>query len=730
MTETVDLSMFVEPADAGASHMTLAVEGISCAGCIRKIETGLAKLPGVIDARLNFTQRRLAVDWRNDEIDAPRIIEALERIGYRAHPFAPERAEADDKAQSRWLLRCLAVAGFAAMNVMLLSVSIWAGNVSDMTQETRDLFHWLSALIALPAAAYAGQPFFQSALRAFRARQLNMDVPISLGVILALGLSVYETATHALHAYFDSAIMLLFFLLCGRFLDLAMRRKTRLLAGNLASLKAEFAHRLDASGELVQVPAAALHPGDRVLVRPGERIPADGTVLGGNSDIDESLITGETLHRIARAGAAIYAGSINISGALTMRVGAAGDNTLVEEIERLIEEAVQTKSRTVRLADRAARFYAPIVHTTAALTAIGWLMAGASLHDAIVIAIAVLIITCPCAIALAIPAVQVVAAGLLFRTGVILNGGDAIERLAEADTVVFDKTGTLTLPDAQIDQTPSVAPEVVERAARLGLSSRHPLATALARMAHQRLPYAGAVEEPGRGVRAFIDGEEARLGSAEFCGIVSDAQAAEIGPGDASFISFAHGATTATFAIRQILRPDAAAVVGALRKRGLRLMVLSGDRAAAVAPVAESLGIKDWIAGLTPTEKISIVELLKSQHRRVLMLGDGLNDAPALAAAHVSISPITAAHLAQAHTDAVFLGESLMPVLNAVAVSRRARALMKQNLALAAIYNVLAVPLAIAGLVTPLIAAVAMSGSSLLVTVNALRARFRPSIRL
>ncbi len=317
MAETLDLSMFVEPGDAGTSRMTLAVEGVSCAGCIRKIETGLAKLPGVVDARLNFTQRRLSVDWRDDEIDAARIIAAVERIGYHAHPFAPERVEADESAQARWLMKCLAVAGFAAMNVMLLSVSIWAGNVSDMTPETRDLFHWLSALIALPAAAYAGQPFFQSALKALRARHLNMDVPIALGVILALGLSVYETATHAAHAYFDSAIMLVFFLLIGRYLDLAMRRKTRQFAGNLASLKAEFAHRLEASGELVRVPAAALHPGDRLLVRPGERVPADGAIINGTSDIDESLVTGETLPRAVRAGMTLYAGSINTSGALT-----------------------------------------------------------------------------------------------------------------------------------------------------------------------------------------------------------------------------------------------------------------------------------------------------------------------------------------------------------------------------------------------------------------------------
>ncbi len=726
MAEALDLSMFVERREAGTAHMTLAVEGVACAGCIRKIEGGLGKLPGVIDAKLNFTQRRLAVDWRDDEIDAAGIIKALKGIGYRAHPFAPERVEGDESAQAKWLLKCLAVAGFAAMNVMLLSISVWAGNVSDMTQETRDLFHWLSALIALPAAAYAGQPFLQSALKALRARELNMDVPISLGVTLALGLSVFETAAHAAHAYFDSAIMLLFFLLCGRYLDLAMRRKTRMFAGNLASLKAEFAHRLDPNGELTQVPVAALHPGDRILVRPGERIPADGTLISGRSDVDESLVTGETLHRAVGAGVPVYAGSINISGALTLRVTAAGGGTLVDEVERLLERAIAAKSRTVRLADRAARLYAPVVHVTAALTAVGWLVAGATLHDAIVIAIAVLIITCPCAIALAIPSVQVIAAGRLFRSGVILNSGDAIERLAEADTVIFDKTGTLTLPDAAVDPTLEIDPDLLESAARLALSSRHPLAAALALKARERSPYPGAVEEPGEGVRATIDGEEARLGNAEFCGL-SQREPQPAGDGGASFIAFAHAGRTATIPIRQNLRPDAAAVVKALADRGLRLIILSGDRTAAVAPVAIRLGISNWRAGLTPANKIAVIDQLKAQGRRVLMVGDGLNDAPALAAAHVSLSPITAAHLTQAQADALFLGDRLEPVLHAVAVSQRARSLMKQNLTLAVAYNALAVPIAIAGLITPLIAAAAMSGSSILVTLNALRAWIKPA---
>ena len=724
MSEPLDLSIFVRR-DGGLSHLDLAVEGVGCAGCIRKIESGLKRIPGVVDARVNFTNRRLAVDWRNGTLDAADVISALERIGYRAHPFEPERAETDEARHARWLMKCLAVAGFAAMNIMLLSVSVWSGGAADMTAETRDFFHWLSALIALPAVGYAGQPFFRSALRAIRARQLNMDVPISLGALLALGMSVAETARHAEHAYFDSAVMLLFFLLCGRYLDHAMRRKTRAVAGNLAALKAEVAHRFEAAGEIVRVPLAALRPGDRVLVRPGERVPADGIVISGTSELDEGLITGETARKKIGPGGAIYAGSINYAGALTMRVSAAGAGTLIDEVERLLEKAVGARSRYLRLADRAAQLYAPMVHATAALTGLGWLLAGASLHDAIITAIAVLIITCPCALALAIPAVQVVASGALFRAGVILNAGDAIERLAEVDTVVFDKTGTLTLPEPRVANTADLDPDLLERAARLALSSRHPLAAAVAREARERAPYEGAVEEPGQGVRAMIDGAEARLGSRTFCGVVAASSSPSELESGTSVIVFTHGNRSAVLAVRQTLRADAALVMKSLAERGFDLRILSGDRPAAVAPVAARLGIVQWQGGLDPAQKIAAIEALKVAGHRVLMVGDGLNDAPSLAAAHVSLSPIGAAHIAQAHADAVFLGEHLAPVLDALRIGGRARRLMQQNLWLAVLYNAIAVPIAIAGYVTPLIAALAMSGSSILVTVNALRASRR-----
>jgi Cu2+-exporting ATPase len=719
MTTAIDLSLYAKPDDDGRLSMDLAVEGVTCGACIGRIEGAVKQLPGIAEARLNYTNRRLHVVWAGGAFEPGRIVETLEANGYHGHPFVPLRAEEEAAAEARRLTRCLGVAGFAAMNIMLLSVSVWSGNASDMTGETRDFFHWASALIALPAAAYAGRPFFQSAWRALKARTTNMDVPISIGVVLALAMSLVETAHHAREAYFDSAIMLLFFLLTGRALEHAMRRRTRAVAGNLAALKADAAHRF-AGGEVVTVPVAALRPGDKLLVKPGERVPADGTIASGRSEVDESLITGETARRRIAPGDTVYAGSLNYDGALTLTVTAAGGASLIDEIEKLLEKAASARSRAMRLADRASRIYAPVVHATAALTCIGWLLAGASWHDAIVTAIAVLIITCPCALALAIPAVQVVASGALFRSNVILNAGDAIERLAEADIVIFDKTGTLTLPEPRVVGADTIDPATLQMAARLALSSRHPLANAVAREAATRVPYEGAVEEPGRGVRAIVDGVEARAGSAEFCG------AAELVslPG-LSHIYFTYGERAAAIAVAQTLRPDAVETIARLRALGLDLRILSGDRPEAVRPVATALGIDKWGAALKPADKIGLIEDLKREGRRVLMVGDGLNDAPALAAAHVSLSPISAADLTQAQADAVFLGERLAPVAEAVVVARRARALMGQNLWLAVVYNAVAVPIAIAGLVTPLIAALAMSGSSLLVTLNALRARRR-----
>lgn len=723
MQATRDFSHYVRDAGSGLSHIDLAVDGVHCAGCMSKIERGLSALPDVTLARVNLTDSRVALEWRVGALDPSRFIERLAELGYKAYPFETVRAEAIEAEQAGFLLRCLGVAAFAAMNVMMLSVPVWSGNVTDMIPEQRDFFHWLSALIALPAAAYSAQPFFISAFRALRARRTNMDVPISIGIVLALSMSVVETFHHAEHAYFDAALMLITFLVAGRYLDQNMRRRTRAFAGNLAALKAETATKFVGADEICEVPIAAVGAGDIVLLRPGERSAVDGTVIEGKSKIDQSLITGETLPAKAGPGTAVYAGTLNLSGALRVRVSAAAEGTLLAEIARLLENAVQARSRYLRLADRASRLYAPVVHATAFLTMIGWVAFGASWHDAIITAIAVLIITCPCALGLAIPAVQTIVSGALFRSGVLLNSGDAVERLAEVDRVVFDKTGTLTLPELDVANAASIPQDVFDLAGRLALASHHPVAAAVARAARAKSPLAGAEEIAGQGVRGLVDGLEVKLGRPSFCGAEELANDILRRDPEASVVAFRHGDACHVFAVRQRLRPDAVAAIAALQQSGLEVEILSGDRELAVRHAAESLGVHEWRAGVTPADKIARIDDLTRQGFRVMMVGDGMNDAPALAAAHVSMSPVTATHLSQATADLVFLGERLAPVVAAIDFSRKALRLMRQNLWLAAGYNLLAVPLAIAGLATPLVAAAAMSGSSLLVILNALRAR-------
>lgn len=723
MQITRDFSHYVRTAGEGVQHIDLAVEGVHCAGCMARIERGLSAIPDVTLARVNLTDRRVALEWKQGTLDPSRLIDRLEELGYKAYPYETESAEATEVAESRFLLRCLGVAAFATMNVMMLSIPVWSGNVSDMLPEQRDFFHWLSALIALPAAAYAGQPFFRSAWRALSHKTTNMDVPISIGVCLALGMSVVETIHHAEHAYFDAAIMLLTFLLVGRFLDQNMRRRTRAVAGNLAALKAETAAKFVGPDEISQVPVAAIHPGDILLLRPGERCAVDGTVIEGRSEIDQSLITGETLYVTAEQGTPVYAGSMNISGTLRVRVSAASEATLLAEITRLLDNALQARSRYMRLADRASRLYAPVVHATALFTIVGWIIAGAGWHDAIVTGVAVLIITCPCALGLAIPTVQTVASGAMFKSGVLLNSGDAIERLAEADRVIFDKTGTLTLPDLEVTNAAEIPADMFDLAGRLALSSHHPVAAAVAQAAVAKSPIVGAIEEAGQGVRVTVDGVEIRLGRPSFCGadaLVGDG--ADLDP-EASSVAFCKGAEKFILSVRQGLRPDAQAVIAALKARNIGVEILSGDREPAVRAAAYSLGVPEWRAGVTPADKIARIEELKRRGAKVLMVGDGMNDAPSLAAAHVSMSPISAAHLSQATADLIFLSRPLAPVVAAIDSARKALRLMRQNLWLAIAYNVLAVPIAISGVVTPLIAAAAMSGSSILVMLNSLRGR-------
>ena len=699
---------------------TLIIENMRCGACMAAVEKALLATEGVESARVNLSAKRVAVRYDATITDAEHLTAALERTGFRAAEatYAPHETAA---AQASDFLRRLGVAGFAAANVMLLSVSVWAGLASDMDRSAAALFHWLSALIALPAIVYAGQPFFRSALGAIRAKRLNMDVPISLGIVLASAMSLFQTIRGGDQVYFDAAVMLTFFLLIGRYLDESVRVRAKGAAENLLGLKAVAATVVGTDGRLHRVPARTLAPGMRVLVAAGERIPVDGRVTSGTSEIEESLITGETLPRLVHAGAIVHACTVNITTSLEVEATETDEGTLIAEIARLMQAAEQGRGRYVRLADRAARIYAPSVHILGAATFLGWMLAGAGWEQALTYAIAVLIITCPCALALAVPAVHVAATGRLFAKGVIVKAPDALERLAETDTVVFDKTGTLTLGEPRLANAEAIHANILGQAASLAAHSRHPYSKAIVKAAHARRlapAWRGQVREtPGCGLVAATPHGEERLGSAEWVGVEHAEQ---------SFATlwYRTGAEQPVpFQFEDALRSDAHHVVLSLRRAGYAVELVSGDRLSPVAAAAAACGIETWQGSVRPAGKIARLDALSAAGRKVLMIGDGLNDAPALAAGYASLSPSSAADISQTAADAIFQGELLGPILETIAVARRARSMSLQNFAIALGYNALFVPLAMAGYVTPLLAALAMSASSIAVTANALRLR-------
>jgi Cu2+-exporting ATPase len=605
---------------------------------------------------------------------------------------------------------------------MLLSVAVWAGNAADMDAATRDLFHWVSALIALPAVAYAGRPFFRSAWGALRNRAMNMDVPISLGILLATGMSLVETMHGATHAYFDAAVTLLFFLLCGRYLDRQARARARSAAEHLLALTAVGATLIEADGRRRAVSVRDLRPGMRVAAAAGDRIPGDGIVASGSSELDNSLLTGKTIPVLIAPGDQVFAGALNLIAPLEIEVTAAGEDSYLAGIARLMSAAEQGRARYVRLADRIARFYAPFVHLVAAATFLGWFfLSDAGLRGALMAAVTVLIITCPCALALAVPVVQVVATGQLLRRGVLVKTPDALEKLAAVDTIVFDKTGTLTEGRPRLVNGAEIPTAQLRPAGALARTSRHPLAQALAMAAGEVVPPASAIEErPGAGLAGIVEGRKVRLGSRAFCGLAKDASGED---GAMEIWLAVEGRAPQRFVFADRPRADAAAVIAALKRRGYRLALLSGDRPAVVARIAAELGIEDWRAACLPAEKVAALDAWAQAGAKVLMVGDGLNDAPALAAGFVSMSPASAAAVSQTAADLLFQGQLLAAVPLALRTARLAGRLVKQNFALAILYNLGAVPIAIAGLATPLIGAVAMSFSSLLVTANAFRLR-------
>ncbi len=708
-----DPRAFVRKVD-GRSHLDLLVRGASCAGCIARIEAGMLADARVETARLNLSTGRLALVWRGDAGAARGFVTRLGEIGYPATPYEPEADNDPHRQDERRLLRAMAVAGFAMANVMLLSISVWSGGL-EMSETMLTLMHRISALIVLPAVAYAGQPFFRSAWSVLRHRHVNMDVPISLAVLLACGLSIYETFVGHGETYYDAAVMLLFFLLIGRFLDMRLRARASQAARGLAAMQASTANRLRPDGTMEAIPARDVRAGDQLMLAAGDRVPVDAVIIEGEGALDGSLVSGETAPVEARPGVQVFSGMLNLNGKLVVCASADRDNSLLAEITCMVEAGEQSRSRFVRLADKAARLYVPLVHSLALATLIGWLGLSGDPRTAIINAIAVLIITCPCALGLAVPAVHVVASGRLFKAGVLVKSGDALERMAKIDTVIVDKTGTLTEGRPRLVEPEALPDGMLELAARLARTSRHPLSRAIADAAGMG-PAAGDVREtPGGGLECVEDGRRLRFGAARWLGVESISD-----PHSEAWLIVDEGEPV-RFRFHDRLRSDARETIEGLRQRGCQIELLSGDRSGPVGAIAAELDLEDWAAELKPQQKIARIEALKAQGRCVLMIGDGINDAPALAAADASVSLAAAAEISQAAADFVLQGNRLAGCLVALDISRSARRRVLENFGLAVGYNMIAVPLAVLGLVTPLIAAIAMSASSILVTLNALR---------
>jgi Cu2+-exporting ATPase len=787
-----ELLLASRPVADGLREVRLSVPTIHCGGCLRTIEGALGKLEGVAEARANLTTKSVTVRWP-ETVAPPPVAEALDAVGHAPHLAENEAGGGTDKTLGE-LIRALAVAGFASANIMAFSVSVWAG----AGPELRNLFHLLSAVIALPVLLYSGRVFYRSAWTALRHGRTNMDVPISIGVSLAFAMSLYDTSNSGPHAYFDATVMLIFFLLIGRTLDHVMRTRARMAVGDLARLTPRGATIEHEGGASEYLPVGAIRPGMTVLVAAGERVPVDGRVLSGASELDRSLVTGESAPVGIAAGATVEAGTLNLTALLRLEAATTADNSFLAEMVRLMNAAEAGRSAYRRLADRAAGLYAPVVHSAALLSFLGWAFATGDYHHAATIAVAVLIITCPCALGLAVPIVQVIAARRLFERGVMVKDGAGLERLAEADTVVFDKTGTLTAGCPELVGADRVDPDALSLAAALAAHSRHPQSLALvaAHAAHNRtigceiraasyphpypLPTSGPKggretpaslsqlkssrfalcsakpsppppcgeglgvgvagdtdsidacpaahdgakvtnvrEIPGHGMEAKIDGATLRLGRADWA--LDDPAALSAPAQRSSTVLARNGAVVAVFEFHEQPRPGARKAIAVLADMGLGVEILSGDHEAAVRNLAGSLGVEQFEAGIRPHGKLARLKALTDAGHKTFMVGDGLNDAPALAAAHVSMAPSSAIDVGRNAADFVFTRDSLEAVPFAFAIARRTRRLIRENFALAVLYNAVALPFAIAGFVTPLAAALAMSGSSMIVVANALR---------
>jgi len=692
----------------------LHVPSMHCAGCIGKIERHMNALAGVASARVNLSRKELRVMAR-DDISISDLIKAMAAIGFDADAIDPAQLKPDNSMAADAMLKRLAVAGFGMMNVMLLSVSVWSG--ADAA--TRQFLHLVSALISLPILIYSAQPFLVNAVRALRVAQLNMDVPISLAIVLAAMMSLYESLTGGAHAYFDAALSLTFFLLAGRYLDLKARQKARSAAAQLVRMQTPVAYQKK-NGKIIEITVSALTPGMVIVARPGERIPADGVIIKGRADLDRSLLTGEAVPLSLAPGAEVYAGETCLNGLLEIKVTKSTNDSFLARFIDLVDIAERGRHRYSSLADRAAAIYAPLVHILAAAAFAFWVLVTGDSYHALTIAIAVLIITCPCALGLAVPAVITAASGQLFAHGVLLKNASALERLAEIDTVIFDKTGTLTNGSFKPENLDGWEDLERDLLLELASASRHPLAIAITDVlppaGGARLEPSSIAEVPGCGMMAKVDGKIVKLGRPEWISGKKGSDRSDrrlgfrIGQGAIRWLDFV-----------EEIRPGVLPMLDHLDKAGFTRILLTGDNEEAASAMAARLGFTSHHAGMTPLEKQNFIKAIKAGGASVLMVGDGLNDTGAMAAADVAVAPASALDAARATSDVVLLGGNLKALPFLLDVAKNGKRRILQNFSAAALYNLIALPLAFAGLATPLLAAIAMSASSITVVLNAVR---------
>ncbi|WP_157669565.1 heavy metal translocating P-type ATPase [Chitinibacter sp. GC72] len=720
-------SDFVQQVADDIREASLILEGISCAACIWLNEQHLAKLPGVISASINYSTYRARVRWDEKQVKLSTILQHIAAIGYRAHPYDHERHEAQWQSERKSALLRLWVAGLSMMQVMMFVVPMYMAPDGEIEAVWLTMMHWSSAILTLPVVLYSCWPFYQNSWRELKHGRAGMDLPVSVGVIAAFAASLYALITEHGEIYFDSVSMFVFLLLGGRYLELKARRRAGAAAEMLVKLVPAFAHRISHDKSVHEMPVHRLHAGDLILAKAGETIPVDGVVLDGESEVNEAMLSGESRPISKKSGSAVIAGSLNLMSALTIEVQAVGHNTRLGSMVRLLDQALQHKPRLAQLADQVAGWFV-----------LGLLLAAAgcywywSMHDplhALPYTVAVLVISCPCALSLATPAALTAATGHLAQIGLLTTRGNSLENLAKISDIVFDKTGTLTFGEPRLVKViplAAFADEALGLACALEAQSEHPIAKAFTTQQH---PSASVVSEfknhPGGGISGKVNGENYWLGSIDFIRQTlgfNEPECTKAHQQEGSLIYLAdETALAAAFVLADQLRPEAHGLIERLQQSGYRVHLLSGDQLPIVNQVAEQLGITQLRAAASPEAKVAYIQALQSKGHRVLMLGDGVNDTPVLALANVSIAMGGGVDIAHAAGDMVLLNNQLSALPRSLELAKKCRHIIRENLAWALIYNLIALPVALAGLVTPWLASLGMALSSLCVVLNALR---------